>query len=146
VETVLFLQAIALQSSGTVSFWGGLSGAALALGVTSVIFIGGRRIPLKALFRSTGAVLLFVAAGLLAYGIHELEELGWVPSLIAPVWTINHLLNEKEGLGSFLKALFGYNGNPSLTEVLSYATYLTVILWALRRWRQRATTPPTVTR
>jgi high-affinity iron transporter len=143
---VLFLKAIALQSSSAVSLWGGLSGAALALGVTSAIFIGGRRVPLKALFRSTGAVLLFVAAGLLAYGIHELEELGWVPPLIAPVWNINHILNEKEGLGSFLKALFGYNGNPSLTEVLSYATYILVIFWALRRWRQREANQPAVTR
>ena len=131
-ETVLFLRAAALQT-GSASLAGGLLGAGLAVGVTALIFVGGRRISLKLLFRSTGVLLLLMAAGLLAYGIHELEELGWVPPLIAPLWNINHLLNEHAGLGAFLKALLGYNGNPSLMEVLAYATYLAVVAWMLRR-------------
>ncbi|MBI4342675.1 MAG: FTR1 family protein [Candidatus Omnitrophica bacterium] len=140
-ETVLFLKAVAMQSSGAVSLAGGLLGASLAVGVTAAIFLGGRRVPLKPLFQSTGVLLLLIAAGLLAYGLHELEELGWVPGLISPVWNINHMLNEKEGLGAFLKALFGYNGNPSLTEVAAYLTYLAVVLTALRR-RMTPNTPP----
>jgi high-affinity iron transporter len=40
------------------------------------------------------------------------------------VWNINHVLNDKEGLGKFLKALFGYNGNPELIELVAYVTYL----------------------
>jgi len=64
----------------------------------------------------------------LAYGVHELEELGWIPSIIYPIWDINHILNEKEGFGSFLKALFGYNGNPSLMEVMAYSAYLAMVL------------------
>ncbi|MBI2104991.1 MAG: FTR1 family protein [Candidatus Omnitrophica bacterium] len=132
-ETVLFLKAVAIQNSGAVSLAGGLLGGALAVAVTALIFVGGRRVPLKPLFRTTGVVLLLVAAGMLAYGIHELEELGWIPQLVYPVWNINHVLNEKEGLGSFLKALFGYNGNPSLTEVAAYVAYLAVVMGLLRR-------------
>ncbi len=132
-ETVLFLNAVAIQSSGAVSLFGGLGGFALAVGVTLCIFLGGRRVPLKPLFRSTGVLLLLIAAGLLAYGLHELEELGWIPSLIAPLWNINHLLNENAGLGAFLKALFGYNGNPSLTEVAGYLAYLAAVTVALGR-------------
>jgi high-affinity iron transporter len=138
-ETVLFLKAVAIQNSGAVSLAGGLLGGALAAAVTAVIFVGGRRVPLKPLFRSTGLLLLLMAAGMLAYGIHELEELGWIPQLVYPVWNINHLLNEKEGVGSFLKALFGYNGNPSLTEVIAYGGYLVLVVRALRR----STPPPT---
>ena len=74
-----------------------------------------------------------MAAGLLAYGIHELHELGWIPPVIDPVWNTNHLLNEKEGIGSFLKALFGYNGNPSLVEVMAYGVYLVTVVTLLRR-------------
>lgn len=132
-ETVLFLVAVAARSSQAVSVVGGLLGALLAAGVTALIFVGGRRVPLKALFRGTGALLLVLGAGLLAYGVHELEELGWLPPLIPHVWNINHLLNEKEGVGAFLKALFGYNGNPSLLEVLAYASYLVGVSLALRR-------------
>ena len=141
-ETVLFLKAVAFQSSGAVSLVGGLLGGVLAIGVTAAIFIGGRKIPLRALFRSTGLLLLFIAAGLLAYGVHELQELGWIPTLVYPVWNINFLLNETEGLGAFLKALFGYNGNPSLLEVIVYVSYLLGIGIALRRLRQPTHTPP----
>ncbi|HEX9779953.1 MAG TPA: FTR1 family protein [bacterium] len=135
-ETVLFLQAVAMQSSQTASLQGGLLGAGLAIGVTATVFIGGRRVPLKPLFRTTGVLLLLIASGLLAYGIHELQELGWIPTLVYPVWDINHLLNERAGIGSFLKALFGYNGNPSLIEVIAYAVYLSVITFMLRQKRR----------
>lgn len=137
-ETVLFLKAVALQSAASVSLIGGLLGAGVAIGVTAAIFYGGRKVPLKTLFRTTGIFLLIIAAGLLAYGIHELEELGWLPPLISHVWDINHIVNEREGVGAFLKALFGYNGNPSLLEVIAYVGYLAVVSVALRR----AATPP----
>ena len=135
-ETVLFLKAVAIQSGGSASLSGGLLGGTLALGVTAAIFVGGKKVPLKPLFRYTGFLLLLIAAGMLAYGIHELQELGWIPELVYPVWNINHILNEKEGIGSFLKALFGYNGNPSLIEVIGYLAYLLGVGWALRRSKE----------
>ncbi|PIQ83588.1 MAG: high-affinity iron transporter [Candidatus Omnitrophica bacterium CG11_big_fil_rev_8_21_14_0_20_63_9] len=131
-ESALFLNAVAMQSGTSVSAAGGLLGSGLAVAITAAIFIGGRRIPLRALFRSTGWLLLIIAAGLLAYGIHELQELGWLPTLIDHVWDINHILNEKVGVGAFLKSLFGYNGNPSLLEVIAYVSYLAIVGWALR--------------
>jgi high-affinity iron transporter len=132
-ETVLFLKAVAIQSGGPASWLGGLLGGGLAVAVTAAIFVGGRRVPLKPLFHWSGLLLLLMAAGMLAYGIHELEELGWIPGVISPVWNINHLLNEKTGVGSFLKALFGYNGNPSLIEVIGYLSYLALVGAAMRR-------------
>ena len=132
-ETVLFLSAIANQSSGAVSFWGGFTGFSAAAVATVALFVLGKKIPLRPLFRSTGLFLLFVAAGLLAYGIHELEEVGIIPQILYPVWDINPILNEKEGFGSFLKALFGYNGNPSLTEVVFYLGYFATIPYFLKR-------------
>ncbi len=135
-ETVLFLKAVAIQSGGPASVSGGLLGLGLAIVIAFAIFVGGKKIPLRALFRVTGILILFMAAGLLAYGIHELEEAGFVPPIIYPVWNINHLLNEKAGIGSFLKALFGYNGNPSLVEVVSYWVYLGTIGLVLSRKKE----------
>ncbi len=37
--------------------------------------------------------------------------------------------------GSFLKALFGYNGNPSLTEVVSYLLYMVLLYGLYRRFQ-----------
>ena len=127
-ETVLFLKAVSIQSGGSVSWVGGLSGAAVATGVTIFIFVGGKKVPMRLLFRVTGLLIILIAAGLLGYGLHELGEIGWVPVGIEHLYDMNHILNEKVGLGSFLKALFGYNGNPSLTETVAYWVYLTTML------------------
>ncbi len=142
VETVLFLKAVAFQSSQSLSVGAGLMGLALAGIITGLIFLGGKRLPMKALFQWTGCLFIFIAAGLLAYGVHELEEIGWVHGIISPVWNINHILNEKEGVGAFLKALFGYNGNPSLVEVSLYALYLSLVFHFFSRVvRPRAAVP-----
>jgi high-affinity iron transporter len=64
---------------------------------------------------------------MVGYGVHELNEAGIIPSVIDPLWDINHILSDKSQLGLVLKALTGYNGNPSLTEVIAYLTYLSAI-------------------
>jgi len=128
-ETVLFLKAVSIQSGGSVSWAGGLSGCALALMSCVLLFIGGKRVPIGRFFRITGFFIVLIAAGLLAYGIHELNEIGWIPSGVENIYNINHILNDKKGIGSFLKALFGYNGNPSLTETVGYWTYLSVMIF-----------------
>ncbi len=132
-ETVLFLKAVAIQSGESASWLGGLSGCGLAVAIVCLIFVGGRQIPLRPLFRGTGFLIVLMAAGLLAYGIHELEEAKAIPAIIYPLYNINGILNDKEGIGVFLKALFGYNGNPSLTEFLAYWSYFGLVLAAAFR-------------
>jgi len=140
-ETVLFLNAVSIQSSGSVSFWGGFFGLALAVAISVSVFMGARKIALRPFFKYTGYFILLIAAGLLAYGIHELQELGWIPMVVYPVWNINSILNEREGIGVFLKSLFGYNGNPSLIEVAAYASYLILIPLLLAKREKRALVP-----
>ena len=43
------------------------------------IFIQGVKIPLKQFFNVTSVFLVFVAAGMLTYGVHELESGGVIP-------------------------------------------------------------------
>ena len=137
-ETVLFLTAVANQSSGSVSFVGGFTGLAAGIIIVYAIFAGGKKIPLRPLFKVSGYLLIFMAAGLLAYGIHEFHELGVIPEGIKEVWNMNHILNDKQGLGVFLKALFGYNGNPSLVEVIAYCLYLFGIFAFLSKKKHEA--------
>ena len=133
IETVIFLQAAAIQGGGVNSLWGGLLGIVLAIGVAYLLFKGVAKIPMKKFFTFTSVLLILFAAGLVAHGIHELQEAGVIPIVVEHLWDVNHLLNEKGTLGGLLKGVFGYNGNPSLIEVLSYCVYLLVIsgLW----WR-----------
>jgi high-affinity iron transporter len=65
--------------------------------------------------------------------VHEFVEVGWIPAVIDPVWNINPILDEGSIVGSFLKALFGYNGNPSLTESLAYFGYFALVLLGIRK-------------
>lgn len=64
--------------------------------------------------------------------MHEFNEAGIIPSVIEHVWDINHILDENSPVGLLLKVLVGYNGNPSLTEVIAYLLYLTTIFIVLR--------------
>ncbi len=127
-ETILFLKAAALQAGGVTSAFGGIAGFISAVFITTSFFWLGKKIPLKPFFRYTGLFLTFIAAGLLAYGLHELEEAGFIFPIIEHIWDFNPVLNEKEGIGSFLKAIFGYNGNPSLVETAAYFGYLILMM------------------
>jgi high-affinity iron transporter len=80
------------------------------------------------------------AAGLVAHGIHELQEGGLIPFVVYPLYNLNEIfaipnpLNENSAIGSILKALFGYNGNPGLIELIGYWVYLIgiVTMWIVR--------------
>src|SRR3990167_7980303 len=125
IETVIFLNAINYASG--INFIGGTLGIIAAIIVGYLFFVSTKKINLKKLFNVSSILLILFAAGLVAHGVHEFEEAGVVSGIVAPLFDINNILNEKGIVGSFLKGLFGYNGNPSLLEVLAYASYLAVI-------------------
>lgn len=133
LELVLFLTAARLASGAGQVYLGAAGGLALAAGLGVLLFASSRRLSLHVFFRVTNLLLLLFAAGLVAHGIHEFNEAGLIPAVIDPVWNLNTLLDEKSTFGSLLAALFGYNGNPSLSEVLAYAAYFAVMAFGLRR-------------
>jgi high-affinity iron transporter len=110
----------------------------IALGV--VLYTGSRRLNLRQFFTVTGILLIVFAAGLLAHGIHEFQEAAILPTTIEHVWDTNRFVNEDSRVGEFLTALFGYNGNPSLLEVVAWAVFLvTALAFFLRpliSWRR----------
>lgn len=129
VETVLFLVGLNL-TDGLDGIGGAVLGLAAGIGLVYLIFKGIVRLNFGMLFNVTNALLILIASGLVAHGVHELQEVGWIPTIVAHVWDINHLLDEKSQLGTILKGVFGYNGNPSLIEVLSYVVFMAVVIVA----------------
>jgi high-affinity iron transporter len=129
LETVLFLfGAIREEVTGSVAL--GYVGAALGL-ITAVvlgylIYRGGVRLNLRTFFKVTGGLILVVAAGLLAGGIHELQEIAWLPGESATAFDVSGTLSDETGVGAFLRAMFGYNANPSWLELGAWLTYLAV--------------------
>ncbi len=129
LETAVFLFAATRTSTPLESTVGATAGIIVAIGLTWGIYSGGYRVNLRVFFNVTGVFLIVFAAGLLAHGIHELQEAALLPVFIEHVWNINNILDDGSGVGLWLKALLGYNGNPSLLEVIAYPTYLALALW-----------------
>ncbi len=134
IETALFLFAATRVAESPALFTtGGILGLAIAIGLGYSLYKGATRLNLRAFFNVTSVILIIFAAGLLAHGIHEFQEAALLPTLVEHLWDINHILPEQSTLGQFLTALIGYNGNPSLLEVIAYFTYLGTTLAAYFR-------------
>lgn len=145
IETALFLTATAMVADERQVFMGAVLGVATAVLLGWVLFSATIRLNLRRFFLVTSFLLILFAAGLFAHGVHEFVEAGWLPAFIDPIWNLNPILDESSLTGSMLKALFGYNGNPSLTESLAYVLYLAVILLGIRLLARKSATPPQVT-
>lgn len=132
IETVLFLRGIIVAYEKDIIAFS-LLGIVAAVAIAWALFKGMVRFNMKKFFNISSTLLILFAAGLLAHGTHELQEAGVLPVMVEHLWDINpesitHPLHEKGVVGSVFKSLFGYNGNPSLMEVLSYLVFLLVTL------------------
>ncbi len=140
-ETVVFMAA------GTETRWAILG---LVVGIAAAVTIGwlilerGVRVDIKRLFHVTTVLLIFVGAGLAAHGVHELQEedAGLLPVFVEEVYQVNPdwdgtgtapVLHEKGAIGGLFAAAFGWNGNPTLLEVLTWFAYLGVLGWLYLR-------------
>jgi high-affinity iron transporter len=122
---------------------GSIIGLAISILIGLLIFYGIKSINLKVFFKITNVMLILFAAGLITYGAHEFIEaaieVGISNPMFDEVWNIKHILPEKfpdnlpatpeflEIIGALLKALFGYNANPALLEVIIYPVLLASI-------------------
>jgi high-affinity iron transporter len=140
VELAIFLVAAGLATGPGLELTGALIGLAAATGLGWLLFTSTRRLPLGSFFRFTNILLILFAAGLVAHGVHEFNEVGWIPAVIEHVYDLNPILNEQSTAGQLLQALFGYNGNPSLTEIIAYLVYFSVLTLSVFGFQRRAVT------
>lgn len=136
IELALFLTAAAFTSTAGATLTGGFIGLAAAALAGWLLFATTTRLEIRPFFRVTSFLLILFAAGLVAHGVHEFNEVGWIPPIIEHLWDTNPILDEKSGVGEILKALLGYNGNPSLSEVAAYLSYWGIVLLALWRGKE----------
>jgi len=92
VETVLFLSALSLTTSGLMAVLGVLIGLSAAV-FFGVLFVrGSLRIDLGRFFKITGIALGIFVVQLLINGYHELSEAGWLPATPETMATIGPLV------------------------------------------------------
>ena len=138
VETALLLFA----APGEGKLLGAILGFGLAIAVGVLIYVYGRRIDLRTFFRVTGVLLVVFAAGLVTHGVHEFVEAGLAGGPTA--FDISAALPDDEGVGTVLRALFGYSADPTVLEVVAYLAYY-VLVWVLSKTRIIGRVAPRVT-
>ncbi|MFE7527556.1 iron uptake transporter permease EfeU [Kitasatospora sp. NPDC057542] len=125
LETSLFIWT-AVQATG--DGWNPLVGAALGL-LTSVVlgwlfYRGALKINLAKFFTWTGAMLVVVAAGVLAYGVHDLQEAGWLPGLHSVAFDISSTIPKDSWYGTLLKGVFNFQPDPTVLQLVVWLLYL----------------------
>ena len=120
-EVVLFLYGIvAAGSSGSALLAGGLLGVAGGAALTGLSYLGLLAIPARHIFKVTGILITFVAAGMSAQAVFYLDAAGVLTVLDAEVWDTSWLLSQTSMVGLMLHTLLGYNDQPTAMQVIIY--------------------------
>jgi high-affinity iron transporter len=128
IESALFLFGVESATGSTGAFFlGAALGLATAVAIGYVMYSGSIRLNLRAFFKVTGGLLLVIAAGLLAFGIHELQEAGVVKIGTSLAYDVTDTVPDDSGVGALLTAVFGYHAEASVLEVGAWLAYLLTV-------------------
>jgi high-affinity iron transporter len=142
LETALFLlgQATAAsqaEAGAASTLVGAFIGILIAFAIGWGFYVGARVINLQTFFRWTGIALIFIAAGLLGYAVHEFVEAGLIPFGTSTAFDISAILPHSGDiaetgpiliLGQLLRALFGYSSTPEWATLIAWLAYLAIVL------------------
>jgi high-affinity iron transporter len=132
LETALFIwaatQAAARDTGATFQpLLGALLGIVVAVVLGYLIYRGALRINLSKFFTWTGAFLIVVAAGVLAYGVHDLQEAGVLPGLHTIAFDVSHIITLDSVLGTVLKGVFNFSPVTTVLEATVWVAYVVVV-------------------
>ncbi|MFK4123158.1 iron uptake transporter permease EfeU [Streptomyces longwoodensis] len=141
LETALFLWTTA-QAAGESS--GPLTGAAIGLLLSAALCWGlyrrVLRINLTKFFTATGAVLIVIAAGVLGYGLRDLQEGGVLPGKAAYAVDLSGSVDAGSWYSTLVQGVFNLTPVMTWLQVFGYAGYLAVVMTLFVRGL-RATAP-----
>ncbi|MYU21396.1 iron uptake transporter permease EfeU [Streptomyces sp. SID8352] len=106
----------------------------VALGLATAVLLGvlfyrgALRINLAKFFTWTGGMLVVVAAGVLAYGVHDLQEADLLPGLTNLAFDISNVIDPSSWYGTLLKGVFNFQPDPTVLQVTVWLLYLVPVL------------------
>jgi len=144
LETSLFLWA-GIQSAGssTAPILGATLGLLAAAALGYVVYRGAAKINLRTFFQWTGVFLVIVAAGVLAYGIHDLQEAGVLPGEDNLAFDVSATISSGSVLGTVLKGVFNFSPATTVLQAVAWTLYLIPTMWFFVRTAFRGTKAPT---
>lgn len=144
LETAIFFYATT-QAAGQgtsqplVGFVVGLL-AAVVVGV--LIYKGAVRIDLGAFFRWTGILLVIVAAGILGYGLHDLQEGAFLPGLNTLAFDVSQVIDPGSWYATLLKGIFNFTPSTTVLQAVAWVLYVGVVLTLFLRPQRTPVSPP----
>jgi len=142
IETALFIWA-AVQATGetTLPLIGASLGILTAVGLGWLIYSGMLKINLSRFFTWTGAILIIVAAGVLSYGVHDLQEAGILPGLNALAFNVSAVIPPDSWYGTLLKGTLNFSPATTWLEMFAWVAYTvpTLTLFILKSRQARPT-------
>ena len=140
LETAVFVwSAVQSAGAGPRPLLGVILGLVLAAGLGYLLYRRALRINLARFFTWTGAGLIVVAAGVLSYGVHDLQEAGLVPGQQSIAFDVSDTIAPGSVLGTLLKGVLNFSPKSTWLETIVWACYLVpVLVLFLRPQRRRA--------
>lgn len=130
LETALFLWAAA-QAAGesTQPLIGALLGLAVAAGLGYLLHRGVLKVNLSRFFTWTGVGLIVIAGGVLAYGIHDLQEAGILPGLHSLAFDVSAAIPASSWYGTVLKGTLNLSPATTWLEAGAWLLYVVPVLF-----------------
>jgi high-affinity iron transporter len=129
LETALFLwSATEATGSTTHPLVGAVLGLLTATALGVLIYRGAIKLDLRRFFTATGGLLVIVAAGVLSYGFHDLQEAGLLPGLSALAFDVSATIPPGSWYGTFLKGTFNFSPRTTWLEVSAWLAYVIPVL------------------
>jgi high-affinity iron transporter len=144
IETALFVWAsVNAGANAALGTLGAVLGILIAVVLAYLIYRGLVRINLGRFFFWTGIFLIVVAAGVLAYGIGDLQEAGVIPGITVHAFSLAHLIPPTSWYGTLLAGIFNFTPEPTVVQVVVWVAYVVITLIVfLRVSRARALPAP----
>ncbi|WP_327413676.1 iron uptake transporter permease EfeU [Streptomyces sp. NBC_01233] len=130
LETALFVWA-SVRASGEGSsapLIGVLLGIATAIVLGYLFYRGALKINLAKFFKWTGAMLVVVAAGVLAYGVHDLQEARFLGGLGNKAFDVSSTVPPDSWYGTLLKGVFNFQPDPTVLQLTVWTLYVLPVL------------------
>lgn len=125
LETSLFVwRAVHAADDGWHPMAGALLGILAAVVLGWLFYRGALRINLAKFFTWTGGMLVIVAAGVLAYGVHDLQEAEFLGGLRSLAFDISSTIPPDSWYGTLLKGTFNFQPDPTVLQVTVWVLYL----------------------
>ena len=130
LETAIFFYATteAAGRGNSQPLLGWVVGLAGAVVLGWLIYRGAVRINLAKFFRYTGVLLVLVAAGILAYGLHDLQEAGILTGLNSLAFDVSAWISPDSWYGALLKGIFNFSPNTTWLQAVAWTVYVAVVL------------------